>query len=88
MGSSLGGPYHSDEIRCPKCGRCGQIKWDGSQFVELTGDFYERLSPQAPYPIELVCKRCGIAQGSTHLRREPPASSPIPRPVFQRKGQP
>ena len=52
----------------PKCGNCGVISWDLVQtangtkkdFAGITGNFYERLSKQPPYPIELVCTACSV----------------------------
>ena len=76
MGSSLGGTfnYHSDNIHCPQCNKRGEIRWDGVQFVEVTGGFYERLTNQAPYSIELVCGDCGMVRGDI----SPPAISAAP----------
>lgn len=88
MGSSLGGTfsYHSDKIHCPKCNKRGQISWDGTQFIEVTGGFYERLSKKAPYPIELVCGDCGaVGRDIDSPAIWPPAPLPerqdYPRPA-------
>jgi hypothetical protein len=72
MGSRIGGPfnYRSEEFRCPKCGRPGTIiseptpptKNSAAQFIEVIGDFYERIGNTPPYPIELVCHSCGDVQ--------------------------
>ena len=59
----------TDTIVCPKCGNCGVINWDvvpttkgpERHFAGLAGDFYERLSKKAPYPIEIVCSACRVA---------------------------
>lgn len=69
MGSSLenASSRHADEFKCRKCGARGVIHWDGGQFVELSGGFYERLARKAPYPIELVCHQCGTAQREADL---------------------
>ena len=58
----------TDTVVCPKCGNCGVISWDLVQtangtkkdFAGITGNFYERLSKQPPYPIELVCTACSV----------------------------
>lgn len=84
MGSRIDGPfsYHADEVRCPKCSTTGTITWDASggqtpQFISLTGEFFERISRKPPYPIELVCLRCGTVQSDEYfLNRKPPPSGP------------
>jgi hypothetical protein len=56
-----------DEIVCRNCGRSGTVVWDdvtrlnGStpESAGIDGPFFERLSRNAPYPIELVCRACG-----------------------------
>ena len=76
--------HHADTITCRKCGQPGKIVWDsvsrarnsqmGRSSVE--GPFFERISRDPPYPIELVCRECGgvaiTAYPSTalHDRRE------------------
>jgi hypothetical protein len=59
----------TDTVVCPKCGNCGVIKWNyvhthsglKKDLVGIAGDFYERLSDKAPYPIEIVCGPCRVA---------------------------
>ncbi len=72
MGSRIGGTfnYQSDDFHCPKCGKPGAIIWEpalsangpASQFIKVTGDFYERIVNAPPYAIELVCRGCGGVQ--------------------------
>jgi len=55
-------------ITCPKCGQQGHETWEETgqnsglgpdpHLIMRSGDFYERLSRKAPYPIEVVCSRC------------------------------
>jgi hypothetical protein len=60
---------HEGKIYC-RCGKTGTIIWedapsaegDRREFVKIEGDFYERISKQAPHPIELVCNSCGAAR--------------------------
>jgi hypothetical protein len=59
-------------ILCPKCGQRGSETLErGSNFaqrnpepqlVQHSDEFYERLAKKPPYPIELVCQRCGAVQ--------------------------
>jgi hypothetical protein len=59
----------TNTITCPKCGQQGQETWEEAgqnsslgpdpHLVVRSGDFYERISRKAPYPIEVVCGRCG-----------------------------
>jgi hypothetical protein len=57
---------HSVDLRCPKCGCKGVVVWEGhgadKTLVWLSGQFYERLAKRSPFPIELVCMKCGAAQ--------------------------
>ena len=57
---------NSVDLRCTKCGSKGVVIWEGhganKTLVWLSGQFYERLAKQPPFPIELVCVRCGAAQ--------------------------
>lgn len=59
-------PQYSMEMCCPKCRSRATLVWEKSgadrTLVRLTGQFYERLSSKAPYPIELVCLKCGTSQ--------------------------
>jgi hypothetical protein len=59
-------PQFTVNIICPKCSALGVVVWekDGAQrsLVSLSKGFYERLSKEDPYPIELVCHECGAAQ--------------------------
>lgn len=63
-------PTHADTIQCPKCGKKGSIVWEdvphtngvAKELVRIEGDFFERIAPKPPYPIELVCNRCGTPQ--------------------------
>ena len=56
----------SNNIICPKCMAVGVVVWElaGAEqsLVSVTRNFYERISKKAPFPIELVCDRCGTAQ--------------------------
>lgn len=56
----------SFEIVCPRCGEDGVIIWEdtgGERAVLcLTRDFYERISKNTPYGIELVCVNCDTVQ--------------------------
>ena len=75
--------YLTDTVLCPKCGNCGVIKWNyvhthsglKKDFVGIAGDFYERLSDKAPYPIEIVCCPCRVAVVAT---------PPPPQPTVKR----
>jgi hypothetical protein len=59
-------------ILCPNCGQKGVATWeenkrigsDGPQptLIRLSSEFYERVSKKSPYPIELICNKCGTAQ--------------------------
>lgn len=53
-------------VRCPKCAAIGNILWEGlgerKTLVRLSGQFYERLRPAPPHPIEIVCRVCGTPQ--------------------------
>jgi DNA-directed RNA polymerase subunit RPC12/RpoP len=59
-------------IECPKCGQRGVVTWEKTAhgsvkgpeptLVNLSPEFYERVSKKVPYPIELVCNRCGATQ--------------------------
>lgn len=69
MGSRFGSyQSHSNAFICPGCGNSGSVQWEGNgtsdqkQMVGVKGDFFERLSKTAPYPIELVCNNCGTVQ--------------------------
>ena len=57
---------YSVDLRCTKCGSKGIVIWEGhgadKTMVWLSGQFYERLAKQPPFPIELVCIKCGTAQ--------------------------
>jgi hypothetical protein len=59
-------PETEEPIYCPKCNAAGCVVWEGEgqtkALVRISGDFYERLSKRAPYPIELVCQQCGTPQ--------------------------
>ena len=58
----------TNTIICPKCGQQGSETWEENvqvsqagpepHLVGRSGEFYERLSRKAPYPIEVVCSRC------------------------------
>jgi hypothetical protein len=69
---------YAETITCPKCGNCGIMNWDyvetplgpKEEFIEIRGDFYERLDKEEPYPIEIVCNACRI------LVKKQPASQP------------
>ena len=58
----------SAQIVCPKCAALGVIIWERSglelSLVSLPNGFYERIANKKPYLIELVCHRCGAAQGN------------------------
>jgi hypothetical protein len=51
---------------CSKCGAKGSVTWERENgqrvLVKVCDSFYERLRKKAPYPIELVCVKCGTAQ--------------------------
>ena len=59
----------SSTITCPKCGQQGHEIWEDAtqtshldpdpHLVARSGEFYERLAKKDPYPIEVVCGRCG-----------------------------
>jgi hypothetical protein len=53
-------------ITCPKCKAVGVVVWEKIKgervLVGVSNNFYERLSKNAPYEIELVCLGCGTEQ--------------------------
>ncbi|HEY4274955.1 MAG TPA: hypothetical protein VGM68_05685 [Rhizomicrobium sp.] len=57
----------ADPIVCRKCGKTGTVIWEDvsrlsasePELAGIDGPFFERLSKKAPYPIELVCRKCG-----------------------------
>jgi len=63
-----GDSVRSKDILCPRCGQAGHVTWENlsagssNDLVRIEGDFCERLSRKAPYPIELVCNGCGTVQ--------------------------
>ena len=69
-----------ETVVCQQCGKSGTIIWDDvsrlnndvvTELVGIDGPFFERLSRNPPYPIEMVCRACGgvaaIAFPSTSL---------------------
>jgi hypothetical protein len=68
-GASSGRVQFSTVITCQGCGQEGAESWEiggktandnlDIQFVARLGDFYERISETPPFPIEVVCQRCG-----------------------------
>ncbi len=67
----------TDAIRCRACRNTGALVWQetaqGRQLVRIEGDFYERLVKKAPFPIEIVCNRCGKAKISPLQIEDGPA---------------
>jgi hypothetical protein len=63
-----GDSVRSKDLHCPRCGQAGHVTWDNlpagnsNDLVRIEGDFFERMSRKAPYPIELVCNGCGTVQ--------------------------
>jgi len=63
----LEAPNRGVNIVCPKCGAVGVVLWEGENnerrsLVSVSKNFSERISKKNPYPIELVCHNCGMAQ--------------------------
>lgn len=58
----------SAQIVCPECSILGVVVWQRSglnlSLVSLPNGFYERIGNKKPYWVELVCHRCGTAQGN------------------------
>jgi uncharacterized Zn finger protein len=59
-------------IECPQCGKTGSSVWEENHAITVKGpqpflislseEFYERISKNIPYEIELVCNQCGLVQ--------------------------